>query len=366
MAENLKIDGDLIAYQHHILEVSYNSLSASEQKLLSTIACFRSAVELKTIEAIDVGARHVMPLQDELRDLVDRGLLHFDEKNKKFDLHPIVRHYAYDRLTAAERTGAHERLVNYFEAVPKPEKVEKLEGLSPVIELYHHMVRAGNLDEAERLFYDRINKPTYYQFGAYQLRIELLRALFPDGEDKPPLLKREDAQAFTLNALANSYSLSGQPRRAVPLFLMSNEPDEKSGNKKGVAIGLGNVADDQLKIGALSAAERNLRRNIDLCHEIAEEFDEAIGHQELGHVLSYRGAWQEAEQELDNAISIKVWRENPQGYGVNFAYRALRYLLMARSNPKSQIINLKSAIESAQRALELADEYARRDAPTSP
>ncbi len=56
----------------------------------------------------------------------------------------------------------------------------------------------------------------------------------------------------------------------------------------------------QLHIGALSAAERNLRRQIDLCREIADEFDEAIGHQELGRVLSYRGKWQEAEQELDN------------------------------------------------------------------
>ncbi len=65
-----------------------------------------------------------------------------------------------------------------------------------------------------------LHQPTYYQFGAYQLRIELLRALFLDGEDKPPRLKDESAQAWTLSALASSYSLSGQPRRAVPLFEM--------------------------------------------------------------------------------------------------------------------------------------------------
>lgn len=172
VSQKLKIDGDIIQQKHHVLDVSYNSLPAPEQKLLSTIACFRAPVELKTIEAIDiVGARYIVP---QLHDLVDRGLLHFDDKNKKFDLHPIVRRFAYDRLTAADRSGAHTRLVNYFEAIPKPEKVEKLEDLAPVIELYHHMVRAGNLDEARKLYIDRLADPIYFQFGAYHLEIELL------------------------------------------------------------------------------------------------------------------------------------------------------------------------------------------------
>ena len=62
---------------------------------------------------------------------------------------------------------------------------------------------------------ERISEVTYFQLGAYQLRIDLLRALFPDGEDRPPRLKDERAQAWTLCLLGNSYSLSGQPRRAA-------------------------------------------------------------------------------------------------------------------------------------------------------
>ena len=73
--------------------------------------------------------------------------------------------------------------------VPKPDKVTRLEDLTPVIALYHHTVRAGQFDEARRLFRDRLDRPTYYQFGDYPLQIELLRELFPDGEDRPPCLK---------------------------------------------------------------------------------------------------------------------------------------------------------------------------------
>jgi tetratricopeptide (TPR) repeat protein len=320
-------------------------------------------------------------LDDALDELITRGLLHQSTTSQSihpqlpitiFDLHPIVRRYAYDRLTAADRTGAHTRLVNYFESVPKPQKVNTLEDLAPVIELYHHMVRAGNLDEALKLFYDRLTKPTYYQFGAYQLRIELLRALFLDGEDKPPRLKDESAQAWTLTGLANSYSLSGQPRRAVPLFENANNNiySKKAEYKKNLAIGLGNVATGHLVIGALSAAERNLRRQIDLCREIADEGWEAIGHQELGRVLSYRGMWQDAEENF--LVAQKVLDElgtSQTNYGsVNWSYRALRFLFMAREEAifdtrKSNNEYRISAIECAQRALELADETARISTP---
>ncbi|MGE5375937.1 MAG: tetratricopeptide repeat protein [Bacteroidota bacterium] len=355
--------------------------------MLSTIACFRSPVELTTLEAISkppkeekpnglfglfkkkVSSHHTGNIEDDLKDLVERGLLHFDAKNKKFDLHPIVRRFAYDRFSAPQRADAHVILVVYIESLPPPPQNETLEDLAPVIELYHHMVRADKLDEARVLFRDRLHEELFYQFGAYQLYAELLRALFLGGEDKPPRLKEESAQAWTLNSLANAYGLSGQPRRAIPPFTNAFTLWEKASDKESLAIGLGNVAQQQLVIGALSTAERDLRRSIDLCREIADEFCEAIGHQELGRVLSYRGAWQEAEQELDNAIAIQQKIEYVQTEGISHAYRALRFLLMAR---EEAIIDIRisnneyrvSAIECAGRALELADEDARTDSPT--
>ncbi|MGH2525082.1 MAG: tetratricopeptide repeat protein, partial [Anaerolineales bacterium] len=202
---------------------------------------------------------------------------------------------------------------------------------------YHHTVRAGQYDEAMDLFYNRINKATYYQFGAYQLRIELLSALFPDGDPSTPSagpalprLKDESAQAWTLNSLANSYSLSGQPRRAVPLFEQAIAIDEKRGDKQSVAIDLGNVALDQIRAGALRAAEANLRRRIALCREIEDEFQEAVGHQELGRLLAYRGAFAQSEEHL--AIAWQRWKADNDygGMGQIQAYRCIAALLNAQ------------------------------------
>lgn len=432
-AEKLKIDADLKGRQNHILKVAYDSLPRRRRKLFSQIACFRSSISAEQIAVFAGMAKTAPPnrrpakpgandrknplqrvsqvaaggfirwrgwagqialrvalviikpmnLNAALRDFSERGLLHHDETKDEYDMHPIVRRYAYERLTAPDKNAAHQRLADYFAAAPPPQKVEKLEDLAAVIELYHHMVSAGKLDEAKQIFKDRLDTPTYYQFGAYQLQIELLLSLFPDGEDKPPRLKTESAQALILNDLAAVYSMSGQSRRAVPLLEMDIEIMEKLGDKKNTAIPLGNVAQQQLVIGALAQAERNLRRSIELCREIEDEFWEAVGHQELGRLLAYRGAWQEAEENLLTAQ--KVFDEvgpSQTNYGsVNWSYRALRRLLMARETVNSNqspvtrdqrssvagqpspVSAQPSAVECARRALELADETARTQYP---
>ena len=51
---------------------------------------------------LEPGDREGRPydLDADLHDLLSRGLLHRDHKTNRFDLHPIVRRYAYDRRPA--------------------------------------------------------------------------------------------------------------------------------------------------------------------------------------------------------------------------------------------------------------------------
>ncbi|MBI5383164.1 MAG: TIR domain-containing protein [Verrucomicrobia bacterium] len=405
-AKRLDVSGDLVQRQHHVLETAYDSLTPERQALLGRIACFRSPVKYDALKALAEAdnphpgplpsdgrgrsagragtkqPRDIVPTPDalalsrrtgegarragegsldkDLRDLVARGLLHHDTKEGRFDLHPIVRRYAYDRLAATDRVAAHTRLRDYFAGVPQPDKVTRLKDLTPVIELYHHTVRAGQFDEACALFRDRLHGTLYFQLGAYQLIIDLLRALFPDGEDRPPRLKDERWQAWTLNSLANSYSLSGQLLRAVPLYVQCNFIREKHSNKTDLAMGLGNVAYmAQLPIGALRAAEAKLRRSIALGREVKVERREAIGHRELGLLLAYRGAWDESEKELTTALKMFEKQSYVRGQALTWAYRALRELLLLRAGGSSESRVPNSVLESARHALELEDETAR-------
>ncbi len=363
VAQRLDVSGDLVQRKHHVLEQSYASLTIEGRRLLSRIACLRGAVDYKALSAASGGLAE-NEVEGQLQDLVERGLLHRDGRAGRFDLHPIVRRYAYDRLREKEKEETHRSLRDYFAAVPAVEKVKTLADLAPVIELYHHIVRAGEYDAACELFRDRLNQTTYYQLGAYELQIELMRAFFPDGEDRPPRLREESDQSWALNELANSYSLSGQARRAVPLFERQNEIQERLGVKKNLAIGLGNLATQQVVIGALRSAEANLRRSIEICREIDDALQEAVAHRELGRLLGMRGRWEEAETELAAALAGAKKADHVQGQGIVWAYRALLHLLRLRAREAlDPAKDRENALAAARRALELADEDARTDYP---
>ncbi|MBU4491112.1 MAG: DUF4062 domain-containing protein, partial [Euryarchaeota archaeon] len=341
----------LIPKEHHILELAYNSLDKKKQVFVSKLSAFRNPMDYDAVLIFnDLGDDE--KFNDCLNELVDRGMLFRNEKGNKFDMHPVVRKYCYDRL--GDRKGVHSKLRDYFAAIPAPEKIESVDDMAPVIELYHHTVRAGKYDEATDLYDNRLWDKLYYRFGAYQMEIELLRALFPDGEDKPPRLKNESYQAWTLTVLALCYALSGQPRRGVPLFEMHNKLREKASDRNNLAIGLGNLAFmAQVPIGELDAAETNLRRSIEICHEIREEFNEAVGHMELGRLLVYRGKFEESENERGHAIEIAQKLGHKQMEGLSYSYRSFRSLLMSSA---------EEALEHARKARELADvEKVERD-----
>jgi tetratricopeptide (TPR) repeat protein len=381
-AKRLDVSGDLVQRQHHVLETAYNSLTTQRRELLSRIACFRSPVKYEALKVLAEGeppeetsrqkgkrpssqrlAAPAADLDSDLRDLIARGLLHHDAKEGRFDLHPIVRRYAYDRLAATERAAAHTHLRDYFAAVPTEEKVTRLEDLAPVVELYHHTVRAGQFDEARTLFRDRLTSALYYQLGAYQLIIDLLRALFPEGEDRPSQLIDEEAEGWTLNVLASAYGLSGQPQSAVPLFEQAYAIAEKVDNKKNLAVGLGNVGILQLAIGSLRAAEASQRRRIALAREIENEYNEAIGRMEIGRLLAYRGAYAESETEMAKALKTFEDEEQIQAQCLVWSYRAQSELLLLHSANQSPIRDPQLAFQRAHRALELADEEARNSYP---
>jgi tetratricopeptide (TPR) repeat protein len=371
---------DLKARHDHVLERAYETLPEDLARFLSQLAALRGKATMDVVRFL-AGDWTEAELSASLRRLEEDRWVTWDRVQETLDFHPVVRRYAYGRLE--DKFGTHTHLVEYFRQVTDemmPEelrtippqvrallgagtgpKAESLDDLAPVIELYHHTVRAGRYDEAVRLLRDRlVPDPLHFRFGAYQLMIELKRTLFPSseplapsGQAALPLLSDESAQTWTLNALANSYAFSGQPARAVPLFeafvSMHEGGVEEPGPyavdewKGDFAIGLGNLAIQQLAIGALAVAEESLRRSIALCREIGDEGQEATGQYGLGRVLSYEGQFEEAEEQF--AIAFDTKQDHRQAQGIIWSYRALRGLLMGDAD---------GALEAARRARELA------------
>ena len=83
----------------HVLELAFKALPAKARELLSNTAAFRSPVPYKLLKAAQPEASD-HEAKAAVNTLRERGML-LQQKSKegaRYDLHPVVRHYAYDRL----------------------------------------------------------------------------------------------------------------------------------------------------------------------------------------------------------------------------------------------------------------------------
>ena len=155
------------------------------------------------------------------------------------------------------------------------------------------------------MFYKYINQAAYLQFGAFELEIQLLRELFPDGENNLPKLISPNHQSTILNSLANSYSLNGQPLRAIPLYKTYISISKNANDNTNIAIGLANIAYmAQIPTGSLRIAQVNLQNSIETGKREQNPFTQAIGYLELGRLYIYLGDLGNAEENLNISLQI--------------------------------------------------------------
>jgi tetratricopeptide (TPR) repeat protein len=343
---------ELVQAKHHVLEFALRGLSQPELQVLQTIAAFRMPTQYEVLLAVCSGAGK--PCADSavldavLTQLEDRGLLGWDRRSDRYDLHPVVRGVSWTLAGDAERAQAYQALHGYFDAAPKVDdylKVNTYEDLTPAIELYHTLVGMGKYEEACDLFYEKISDATLWRLGSNRQRVELLEKLFPDGLDQQPRLSKDGGKAYTFNALALAYQYSGEPGKSVYFFEKQIEIREKQDVKKSVAIGLSNLSDALRSSGRLREAAEVARRSVDICREIKDEFQEAVGLYWLGLAQSAAGLEQEGKQHLERSREIWIQQKHVQFEGVVHAFLAQHHLW--HSQPAE-------ALRCADRAWELA------------
>ena len=157
----------LMQVKSHILEFALRGLDETTLKVLHTVAAFRMPATYDTLVALlvdDKGEgkpfRSEDALVNALADLEDRGLLGWDRRANRYDLHPIVRGVTWSGLGNQARLDIYETLSAYFTSlteVDNQQQVTSLEDLTPVIELYNTLIGLGRYDDATELFDDRLN-----------------------------------------------------------------------------------------------------------------------------------------------------------------------------------------------------------------
>ena len=153
----------------HVLEYALLGLGEEKKKTIHTIAAFRMPTNYDTLCALLVGEAkpytNETTLDTVLTELEDRGLVGWDKRANRYDLHPIVRSVVWNGLPENERNGVFISMRKYFEAVPKinEDKVGSLEDLTPAIELYNTLIGLGRYDDAWTLWGSRISIPLTFR-----------------------------------------------------------------------------------------------------------------------------------------------------------------------------------------------------------
>ena len=344
----------LVQVRSHMLEFALRGLDPPGRKVLETIEAFRMPVSHDSLAALLVGGDGE-PAQEQgvlgmlkgvvretqfvkfhgeadldktLAALEDRGLVGWDRRANRYDLHPIVRGVVWSGLDESTRRTTYGALETHFKSLPTIEwlNVNCLEDLTSAIELYSTLVGLGRYGDACHLFYARLDNATLYRLSASRQRAELLEMLFPDGLDQLPRLSKPTDQAYTLNALAHGYELSGQPGRAVPLYRMDIAICEKQGDRKNLTVALLNLSNALRISGSLRESEAAARRALSITRELKNAFQEAISLNFLGLSLAARAEAEPSRAALERALRIDAGLANRQAQGVDNAYLAQRAL----------------------------------------
>jgi tetratricopeptide (TPR) repeat protein len=336
----------------HVLEFALRGLENKGQKALQTIAAFRMPTGYDTVAAILVGENKACASEPELDktlgELEDRGLVGWDKRANRYDLHPIVRGVVWGSLGDDERRGVYTSLNAHFEAVPiinDWQQVNRLEDLTPAIELYNTLIGLGRYDDACDLFYERLENATLYRLSASRQRVELLELLFPDGLDQLPNRSSPKRQAPALNMLALGYKLSGQPGHAATLYRRANTIFSAIKNVGGLSVGLCNLSTTLRLSGAPCASESAVRRALVITREQDDHFQEAFSLYWLGLTLAARGPLNESSSALLRSLGMFMARSNNQLEGHVNSHLAERALWFSEFG---------SALSFANRAWELA------------
>jgi tetratricopeptide (TPR) repeat protein len=293
----------------HVLEFAMQGLYKNARKVLETIAGFRMPAHYDTLAAIFVGEGKLFPtelgLDQALKELEDRGLLGWDKRANRYDLHPIVRGVVWGRLSNKTRNNVLTSLQEHFDSIPKIDdwrKIRSIEDITSVIELYNTLIGLGRYEDALFIFVERVFEYSV-RLGAYRQIIEILESAFPTVLEESSAKSEKSHLLAATFALALAYQHTGQVTKAINFHEILANLQESTGIVTSLSIWLSFRADAKCLAGQLNSSQWDSFRSISIAREKSSE-DEAFGLTVLGLAMACRGELIKSEFALRRALKI--------------------------------------------------------------
>jgi len=285
----------------HILAVALNGLEPGVRQLLSRMAAFSDAVAFETIEALS-------PFQDlpqlvaGLRELERRGLLHWDRRRNSYDLHPVVRGYAFDTLEQTERTEICNSIADHFQSKP-PDRYEDAKTLADVqqsINIFQALVQANRLDDAARFYRGNFANALVLSIEANHEILAFLKPFFPEGfHNLPHGLENPDYSAYLLNHAALALCALGRLSQAKQGFAAALRIDLDRGDGSGVCTVLVNFAITCFESSRTAQSAATVELALELAKAMEDDELSAATYWRFVRICRETGHIQNAKTELE-------------------------------------------------------------------
>ena len=326
-------DLELEQRRTHVLQYALAGLTADLRKLLGQIATFRYPVDYQTLndvnpfvpDRVDNGGKQRddlssvrVKLHNGLAQLEERGLLLWDRVKNRYDLHPIVRSYAYEQMEESERHLTFRQMHSHFANLPPEdlEKVQKLDDLKRSLELYEVLVRLNRWDDAMDVYDKRLKYALTYKLAHYDTIVELLSPLFADGLDELPRLSSYRGQNICLTDMATAFSYLGETDKAMTLRGLKIKLALKQKSYSSMGVGLRTYS------SSLRLDQNKMATSLKAC-KLALEVAEASGdvdnagisymyllslYRDMGWWLEAKDAYDKFNELLESQSALKKWQ----------------------------------------------------------
>jgi tetratricopeptide (TPR) repeat protein len=217
----------LVQVKSHVLERSLGGLSDQQRDLLNALAACRAPTDYGTLSALFTEGKgwSADTLDNCLTEVEERGLVGWDRKSNRYDLHPVVRGVVWAMADDRTREGAYRSLEAHFSALPVSDAaITSMADAAPVLELFNALVGLGQHPAAAKLYFERLH-PQALRLGV-PIDTVLFESLFPDGVHNPPRVAPRDVSAV-LAQLGHAYVAVGRLGDAEALYRRREESDTR-------------------------------------------------------------------------------------------------------------------------------------------
>ena len=310
---------DLIQSRNHILRSAIEALEPASSQLLSTLALLSNAVDYETVAAFNP---HLPPnsglsspanreasknLAETVQDLEHRGLLQYDPRTNRYDLHPVVRGVAAGGMKTEDKERYGQRVVDHFSSKPHNpyEQARTMEDLENGLHVVRVLLKLGHHQQAVDAYRGPLAGALLFNLEGLVESLSLLSFFFPTGWDQPPKDLNASDVSYLANAAAIALTKYGKSQTALGTLEVALRVNLETKSRDRIRNTITNIASNLNEQNLPAKALRLLRLALTFATEREDDEGVFLSRVFLFGGQSDLGQWHEADA---------TWRMlNPMG-----------------------------------------------------